>query len=187
MARNFLDFIYLVSYWFYYILLVAGARFELTTFRLWAWRATGLLHPASPNFCFCIKAGKGFWAFPYTATHDHIAAALWRCCDALTQESQLLFSLSRRESRFYECFWRNFWLYDCRATSFCLDRLGEASVLVINAADMKGSWFEGLTIVAAPHLIYIITLLGKRSNANRALFEQIQHFVGLASFPQINA
>ena len=31
--------------------LVAGARFELTTFRLWAWRATGLLHPASKKCC----------------------------------------------------------------------------------------------------------------------------------------
>ena len=33
----------------YLLRLVAGVRFELTTFRLWAWRATGLLHPAP--FC----------------------------------------------------------------------------------------------------------------------------------------
>ena len=29
--------------------LVAGVGFEPTTFRLWAWRATGLLHPAIRN------------------------------------------------------------------------------------------------------------------------------------------
>ena len=36
----------LITYWLSRVKMVAGARFELTTFRLWAWRATGLLHPA---------------------------------------------------------------------------------------------------------------------------------------------
>ena len=35
------------------VCLVAGAGFEPTTFRLWAWRATGLLHPAI-NWCWSI-------------------------------------------------------------------------------------------------------------------------------------
>ena len=38
------------------VFLVAGVGFEPTTFRLWAWRATGLLHPApSKLFRLTIK------------------------------------------------------------------------------------------------------------------------------------
>ena len=35
--------------WGGFCVLVAGVGFEPTTFRLWAWRATGLLHPAASD------------------------------------------------------------------------------------------------------------------------------------------
>ena len=40
------------------VFLVAGVGFEPTTFRLWAWRATGLLHPAPPNWKARIRVSK---------------------------------------------------------------------------------------------------------------------------------
>ena len=40
------------------IFLVAGVGFEPTTFRLWAWRATGLLHPASKTSQLAINAWR---------------------------------------------------------------------------------------------------------------------------------
>ncbi len=41
-----------------YNLLVAGVGFEPTTFRLWAWRATGLLHPASKKNAVAERLGS---------------------------------------------------------------------------------------------------------------------------------
>ena len=40
------------------IFLVAGVGFEPTTFRLWAWRATGLLHPASKKNAVAERLGS---------------------------------------------------------------------------------------------------------------------------------
>ena len=80
--------------------LVAGVGFEPTTFRLWAWRATGLLHPASCFFKNCCKARRpGNDLLSHTlrcstisATELHVRVRNgigWDICTIITRPSSL--------------------------------------------------------------------------------------------------
>ena len=64
-AVHFCERLWCCNYW---NILVAGVGFEPTTFRLWAWRATGLLHPAT----------KLFWSLLGLHLTDIIS--LWSLC-----------------------------------------------------------------------------------------------------------
>ena len=80
--------------------LVAGVGFEPTTFRLWAWRATGLLHPAScleKNNCEANRPGNDLLSHTLrcstisaTELHGRVRNGIgWYICAIITRPISL--------------------------------------------------------------------------------------------------